>query len=148
MHQGFIRGMKWCMAALLFLLSQMVFAQHGAPCDAHDHTTDPLSYADSMMLAGLVMPAMEAIFLLKVDPVPTRELREMLKAFHSRYADIKEKATDIRLLHALFASEVYDRVIELSNRDRNIPLSLYYIEESRTVHPWGPYGALHNCKHQ
>jgi hypothetical protein len=148
MDQGFIRSMKWCMKVLLFLLSHVTYAQHGAPCDAHDHTTDPLSHTDSVMLAGLVIPAREAISILKDDPLHTRELRHLLKAFHSRYAEIKVQASDNRLLHALFPSEVYDRVIELSNRDRNIPLSLHYIEESRTVHPWGPYGALHNCKHQ
>jgi hypothetical protein len=124
------------------------FAQEHSPCDQHDHSKDVMSKDDSLRLFALESDA--AIlrvmlgFMEKLDPVV---LPEALKSYTTKYKVLRERAISLPVLAALVTTEDYDRVVALANRLRYIALGVYFIEESRTAHPWGPYGALHNCKH-
>jgi|GEM_PF-2518445 len=124
------------------------FAQEHSPCDQHDHTKDVMTKDDSLRYFALESDAATLRVMLgfmeQLDPVV---LPEALKSYTNKYKVLRERTLTLPVLAALVTIEDYNRVVALANRLRYIALGVYFIEESRTAHPWGPYGALHNCKH-
>ena len=133
----------------LSLWGSMASAQEHYPCDQHDHSKDQFTAEDSVRFTALENDAnalREEIALM--EKLDAKALPEALKAFTAKYQALREKAVTLPVIAALIKTADYDRVVALANCLRYIALGVYYIEESRSAHPWGPYGALHNCKHQ
>ena len=133
----------------LLLWGSLASAQEHYPCDQHDHSKDKFTAKDSLRFTALENDAnalREEIALM--EKLDVKALPEALKAFTTKYKSLREKASTLPVIAELIKIADYDRVVALANRLRYIALGVYYIEESRAAHPWGPYGALHNCKHQ
>jgi hypothetical protein len=85
--------------------------------------------------------------ILGIPGTPGDSTLSHLKHAVRLYTALREKADAPRLMGALVSEEDYDRLIGHANTLRNIPLSLYLIDEAKAAHPFGRYASPKNCKH-
>jgi len=85
--------------------------------------------------------------ILGIPGTPWDSTLSHLKHAVGLYTSLREKADTPRLMGALVSEDDYDRLIGHANTLRNIPLSLYLIDEAKAAHPFGRYASPKNCKH-
>ena len=85
--------------------------------------------------------------IFRIPEGPKDSTLSQLKQAVGHYISLREKAGSPKLMGALVSEEDFDRLIGHANTLRNIPLSLYLIDEAKAAHPFGLYATPKNCKH-
>lgn len=85
--------------------------------------------------------------IISIPEGPNDSTLSQLKQTVGLYITLREKAGSPKLMGALVSEEDFHLLIGHANTLRNIPLSLYLIDEAKAAHPFGRYATPKNCKH-